>query len=419
VHEAKNTARALVNIGYDGRVHKYFRAADAQSRFDNEVRVLQYLERRGCDFVPRVLSFDREKLELVTTNCGARVDQLTDDRLKELFAELETFGVRHEDPFLRNITYRASDGRFCIIDFEFATILEPDAESGEGFDARAAKEHGEEADSTTLKLRWSATTECGPIRGNNEDQLLIVAFNTEEFTYLPRENEVHVGDFDFVFAVSDGMGGEKSGEFASKFAVDNITRLLPRRFRMPIGDNDEELLALLDELFQGIHRQLTMLGESYDEGHNMGATLSLIWYIQGWCYFGHIGDSRIYHLPRGGGLRQVSSDDTHVGWLRRSGQINEREARFHPRKNVLSQSLGAGNQFVRPQVGVVKAEPGDQFLLCTDGVTDGLWDHALEDLLREAPKAGDETPAAVRIVSQSLVESGRDNATAVVVEIVR
>jgi thiamine kinase-like enzyme len=54
-----------------------------------------------------------------------RVDHLDEERLKELFAELEKFGVRHDDAEMRNVTYRRSDGRFCLIDFEFATILDP------------------------------------------------------------------------------------------------------------------------------------------------------------------------------------------------------------------------------------------------------------------------------------------------------
>ena len=124
MHEAKDTARALVRIGYDGRVHKTFRGHHAKDRFENEVRVLKYLEKRGCSFVPRVLEADAETLKLVTTNCGTRVDHLSEERMKELYEELETFGVRHEDPFMRNVTYRASDGRFCLIDFEFATLID-------------------------------------------------------------------------------------------------------------------------------------------------------------------------------------------------------------------------------------------------------------------------------------------------------
>jgi tRNA A-37 threonylcarbamoyl transferase component Bud32 len=124
MHEMKDTARAVVRIGFDGRVHKTFRGHMARERFEHEVRVLRYLEQRGCTFVPKLLEVDAEQMKIVTTNCGGRVDQLSPDRQVALFAELEGFGVRHEDRELRNITYRVSDGRFCIIDFEFATILD-------------------------------------------------------------------------------------------------------------------------------------------------------------------------------------------------------------------------------------------------------------------------------------------------------
>ena len=124
MHEAKDTPRALVRIGSNGGGHKTFRGHHAKDRFENEVRVLKYLEKRKCNFVPRLLEIEPENLKMVTTNCGTRVDHLSDERMKELYEELETFGVRHEDPFMRNITYRASDGRFCIIDFEFATLID-------------------------------------------------------------------------------------------------------------------------------------------------------------------------------------------------------------------------------------------------------------------------------------------------------
>ncbi len=123
MHEMKDTPRALVRIGFDGRVYKTFRGSRARERFDQEVLVLRFLEEKKCPFVPRVLEADPASLKIITTNCGSRVDRLNSERQRELFAEIETYGVRHEDPDLRNITYRTSDGRFCLIDFEFATIL--------------------------------------------------------------------------------------------------------------------------------------------------------------------------------------------------------------------------------------------------------------------------------------------------------
>jgi tRNA A-37 threonylcarbamoyl transferase component Bud32 len=121
--KVKDTLRATVHMSYDGRVVKAYHGPDAPKRFATEVKVLRYLEARGCNFVPRLLEADEANLSIVTTNCGSRVDHIDEARVKQVFAELEKFGVRHDDPDPRNITYRFSDGRFCLIDFEFATIL--------------------------------------------------------------------------------------------------------------------------------------------------------------------------------------------------------------------------------------------------------------------------------------------------------
>lgn len=129
--KVKDTLRATVHLAFDGRVFKAYHGPDARTRFNNEVRVLRHLEARGCPFVPRLLEADEKLVRIVTSNCGQRVERLDAHRIRELFAELEKFGVRHDDPDIRNVTYRFSDGRFCLIDFEFATIL-PEVKSPPG-----------------------------------------------------------------------------------------------------------------------------------------------------------------------------------------------------------------------------------------------------------------------------------------------
>lgn len=121
--KVKDTLRSTVQVSFDGRVFKTYHGPDARKRFDREVEVLRCLEERGCGFVPRLLDADPDQLRIVTTSCGSRVQHLDAERARELFAELEAYGVRHDDPDQRNVTYRQSDGRFCVIDFEFATIL--------------------------------------------------------------------------------------------------------------------------------------------------------------------------------------------------------------------------------------------------------------------------------------------------------
>lgn len=125
--KVKDTLRATVHLTFDGRVIKSYLGPDARLRFNKEVAVLRHLAARGCHFVPKLLEADPDRVRIITSNCGSRVEHLDAERLRELFAELESFGVRHDDPELRNVTYSQQAGRFCIIDFEFATLL-PTAE---------------------------------------------------------------------------------------------------------------------------------------------------------------------------------------------------------------------------------------------------------------------------------------------------
>jgi protein phosphatase len=261
-------------------------------------------------------------------------------------------------------------------------------------------------------LKWSACSDIGKVRQNNEDSFLGLQFDAREMFLLGKFGEASVVKMDFTFAVCDGMGGARAGEFASRIAVEKITTLLPRAFHQSASGLQTGFSDVLTELYSQIHRALVYLGNSYDECAGMETTMSLCWFTPGWMYFGHIGDSRIYHLPkRKKEIKQLTHDDTYVGWLLRNGKISEYEARTHPRRSVLQRALGGANQFIDPQVGAVGCECGDIFLLCTDGLIDGLYDGQLVEILR-----ADEN-AAQQLVDASLKNSGRDNTTALVVQI--
>jgi protein phosphatase len=268
-------------------------------------------------------------------------------------------------------------------------------------------------------LQWSGRTDCGPVRPNNEDAFVGLQFDAREVYHLGSIGEGPTGNADYAFAVSDGMGGARAGEHASRVAVQKTMALLPRAYRQSAVGLEAGFADVLEELFAETHEELAREGRCYEECRGMEATLSLCWFTPGWMYFGHIGDSRVYYLPAGADkIKQLSQDDTHVGWLLRNGKINEREARNHPRRNVLQKALGGGNQFVDPQVGAVSIAAGDIFLLCTDGLTEGLHDCDLEEFLRcpEPVRAGGTL--ADRLVEESRARNARDNVTALVIRVV-
>jgi protein phosphatase len=268
-------------------------------------------------------------------------------------------------------------------------------------------------------LKWSGWTDTGKVRKNNEDSFLGLQFDSKEIFRLGKFGGASLEKMDFAFAVSDGMGGAQAGEFASSIALEKITTLLPRAFQHSALGLQPGFSDVLAELFDRIHRALAFVGGSYEETEGMQTTLSLCWFTPGWMYFGHIGDSRIYRLPkRKKTIQQITHDDTYVGWLLRNGKISAYEARTHPRRNLLQKALGGSNQFVEPQVGAVACERGDTFLLCTDGLVEGLSDSLLAELLRESQSSREVSNPAQSLVEISVKNSGRDNTTALVVQVV-
>ncbi len=269
---------------------------------------------------------------------------------------------------------------------------------------------------TACNVAWFGETDVGRFRKNNEDAFLALAMDSEGVKRLGKYGQEELKTRDFVFAVSDGMGGAKAGDFASRIAVDKITRLLPKSFRSAASGIQIGFQDLLDQLLHEIHEELLQMGRCYEELKGMGATLSLCWVRPDWVYFGHVGDSRIYYLPKDGKITQISHDHTHVGWQYRNGQLTEHQARNHRGRNSLQQVLGGKNQNLQPQFGAVGYEPGDQFLICSDGLVEGLFNGGMERIIRNTDAAMNENPAE-RLVQEAVRTDGRDNTTALVFEI--
>ncbi len=401
---AKDGIRSIVKVGYDGRVHKTFRGTDKEGRFANEVRVLNVLEARGCDYVPRLLDQDPETLTIVTTNCGAPAESsISEGKAAELFAELAAdFGVVHDDPFPRNITYNARMGRFCIIDFELAEVKED-------------PQHRCEETEPHRVLFWGGVTRSGKRKAENQDALSVFSSEKGWANDVDLSGKQSIDDNGLIFAVSDGMGGAAGGAVASSLVVRELRRFLPAMMGDFHGAGDPE--ELLEKAVKSLHEYVTKTGERKPELKGMGATVVCGLFYRTKVYFGHVGDSRLYRF-RKGVMEQLTDDHSHIGSLFRSGKMNEREMRMHPRKNVLSQAIGGGCRNVRPQVESADLQHGDWFLICSDGVIDGMWNKNIATCFAEADEVDQPVKeVAERILEWAYRESGMDDTTLFVVKV--
>ncbi len=399
---AKDGIRSIVKVGYDGRVHKTFRGTEKEERFRNEVRVLKVLEARGCENVPRLLDSDPATLTIITSNCGApALNSISDAKAAEIFETLEReFGVIHDDPFPRNITYNNRTGEFCVIDFELAQVKED-------------PKHVCDDEEAHRILQWCGISCEGSRRAGNQDALSVFSSEKGWVNSADLCGEQSIDDNGLIFAVSDGMGGPSAGDVASALVVRELRRFLPAMMGDFHGTGDPE--TLLEAAVKSLHDYVTRVGNRDQKLTGMGATVVCGLFYLTRVYFAHVGDSRFYKF-RNGELKQLTFDHTYVGAQFRSGKLNEREARNHPRKNVLQQAIGGGCQFLSPQVSSTSIQEGDWFLICSDGVTDGLWNKNIAECFSDADRKGEKAAeVAERMINWATDEAGGDDTTLFVV----
>jgi protein phosphatase len=227
----------------------------------------------------------------------------------------------------------------------------------------------------------------------------------------PSPLQVQLSQAPVLLLVSDGVGGANAGEVASQMTVSQISaELIPQAAALR---DRTTILTAIRATIDSTNKAVT--AKAAEPGFDgMGATLSLLCIAaDAHAYWGQAGDSRIY-LCRHGHLRQISHDHSPIGRMRQNGKLTEAEARTHPLRNQIDQSLGDPNAQFSPETGIVPFQAGDLFLLCSDGLSDGLWDREIEEVLGRLRTPADVRPAVQELIGKAKAASGRDNITAVV-----
>jgi PPM family protein phosphatase len=252
----------------------------------------------------------------------------------------------------------------------------------------------------TYSLRVGFLSDTGRVRERNEDALAL---------YLPYSNEESVAAFDAILLVADGMGGHEAGDAASRFVAGSLIRALttdPARPEDP-ERTAEYMRALLRRVDRELRRHVEALGLT-----TAGSTATIAALYTDTLFVAHVGDSRLYRL-RAGELRQMTPDHSWVADQVRAGLMTVEEAMVHPRRNLLTECLGIGKP---PRVAVLreKAQVGDRYMLCSDGLHAEVGDAVITRALLEEESA---QQAAARLAGIANEAGGSDNITVIVCDL--
>jgi protein phosphatase len=247
-----------------------------------------------------------------------------------------------------------------------------------------------------MRLEVAALSHIGLVRQRNEDAL----------GYLePPDAGVRAAKGS-VFLVADGMGGHRGGEIASQLAVETILSSY-------YASREPDPAKALDRAFKEANRVIIDKSRSDVSLHGMGTTCTALVFRRGEAYVAHVGDSRAY-LYHDGRLEQLTEDHSLVGEMVRSGILSDEDARNHPRRNVITRSIGTHEDLlVDVTEQPLAAANEDVFLLCSDGLTSLV----TEDELKTALGSNDPSKACAALVDLANDNGGKDNITVQIVKV--
>lgn len=241
-------------------------------------------------------------------------------------------------------------------------------------------------------MRFSGKTDIGCVRTENQDSWR--AGLREDGTGWA--------------VVCDGMGGANAGRLAGTLAAQSMEMQLAQPGEQEPQDGGSVLRQAVLQANSAVYRAALAGGK---ETFGMGTTLAAVLVRGRDAFYAHVGDSRIY-LLRGGTLVQLTRDHSLVQQMVEAGKITAQQARSHPQRNRITRALGVEGR-VEVDVGCIPVQPGDELLLCSDGLSNAVPHGELAKTLQNIPFYRQ----AQHLVRLALNAGGADNITAVLVQI--
>jgi len=259
---------------------------------------------------------------------------------------------------------------------------------------KAWEERAERAHDIVVDSLLGAKTDLGCVRENNEDKFEFFQPDAEDVLALK-------GSF---YAVADGMGGHAAGQIASEIALKTTIKAY-------YADSSPMVEESLRSAIQQANGLIYDAARAISERNGMGTTLTVLVVRGEEAFVAQVGDSRCYRL-RGGRIDQLTDDHSWVNEQVKRGALTEDEAEMSPFKNVITRSIGNAPS-VDVDVFTEQLEAGDQFLLCSDGLSNEV----TPDDMRDTMKRSSPSQAAWDLVELALEHGGRDNCTVLILKI--
>jgi len=243
-----------------------------------------------------------------------------------------------------------------------------------------------------FQVQYHGRSEVGLVRDNNEDTWLAE----------PKSN---------VFVLCDGMGGHAAGEIASREAAAVFSSLLKQhqQSKKPIDIRAPEVMQ---DLIQKVNASVFALGQQDQQLKGMGTTFCCVYFQSASMIVGHVGDSRVY-LMREKELVQLTKDHSLVAELMELGELNTRQAREFAHRNIITRAIGTEPR-VDPAVQVCSLAPGDQILMCSDGLTDMLSGFEIERTLNTSKTVESKVD---HLINKAIRKGGHDNITVILMKV--
>ncbi len=247
-----------------------------------------------------------------------------------------------------------------------------------------------------LEIEYAGLSDVGIVRSENQDS----------FGKFPKDSNNIYQSKGILFITADGMGGHEGGKDASRMAVETVSEKY-------FSCSSNKIINCLQTAFEKANSNIYNRSEEKSQLRRMGTTCTSLVINKERAFIAHVGDSRVYKINEES-IQQLSSDHTEVEEMYRKGILSKEEAKIHPGKSILIRALG-----IEPKIEIdindnISVNPGDYFLLCSDGLSKVTKEELKEMVLSNSPK-----DACSKLINLANKRSGTDNVTVQIIKINR